>query len=271
MAIRVHCPRCGSERSWLLKGGRRRCARCRFDWVPGRLPLRLNPQQWRAILRWFARGASSAQIAHETKLDRKRVLRALTVLRQAMVRSTPSGPTAADAGDLTASVDDRLERRQPLPAAVRRTAALGFYIADDREWVEIVRESEVEGLARLLRQRKHRGTVNFWARHRYVAVVFRGRLYRLGESGVEPAIPFGRIEAFWAYLQRQLRARGGIRRERLALYLAEYVWRYHRRTLSSAELVEELMNLVRTGGGNAPLPHDRRVHHPDDATVQTFH
>jgi hypothetical protein len=81
---------------------------------------------------------------------------------------------------------------------------------------------------------------------RYAAVVYRGRLYRLRESRPGPATtPFGRIEAFWAYLQRQLRAKGGIRRERLPLYLAEYVWRYHHRHVPPAEQVRTLATLIR--------------------------
>jgi transposase len=37
------------------------------------------------------------------------------------------------------------------------------------------------------------------------------------------------LEGFWGYLKRWLAAKGGIRRERLPLYLAEYVWRYNHR------------------------------------------
>ena len=36
------------------------------------------------------------------------------------------------------------------------------------------------------------------------------------------------LEGFWGYLKRRLAAKGGVRRERLPLYLAEYVWRYNR-------------------------------------------
>jgi hypothetical protein len=81
---------------------------------------------------------------------------------------------------------------------------------------------------------------------RYAAVIYRGHLYRLDESrGAQPTIPFGRLEAFWAYLQRQLRAKGGIRRERLPLYVAEYIWRYHHRDVSQADQLRELLRLVR--------------------------
>ena len=62
----------------------------------------------------------------------------------------------------------------------------------------------------------------------YTAVVYRGRFHRLETAG-DPSPGFGRIEGFWGYLQRQLRAKGGVRRERLPLYIAEYVWRYNHR------------------------------------------
>lgn len=80
----------------------------------------------------------------------------------------------------------------------------------------------------------------------YHAIVYRRRLYRLTES-VEgrSSTPFGQIEAFWAYLQRQLRSKGGIRRSRLDLYLAEYAWRYNHRKLSMGDQLKALMMLVR--------------------------
>jgi len=65
------------------------------------------------------------------------------------------------------------------------------------------------------------------------------------------ATPFGPVEAFWAYLQRQLRARGGIRFERLGLYLTEYAWRYGHRELSTTEQLRELMKLLRQSGGRS--------------------
>jgi hypothetical protein len=223
--------------------------RCRFDWTPGRLPLRLTATQWRAILRWFARGVSSAQIANETRLDRKRVLRALTVVRQAMLRAGPMDDMSGRRHihqppyHQPHRVDDRARASATSP---RRPAALGFYIAGDREWVDLIRDVDAEHLGRVRRHGRSTASNGFANGHRYVAVVHRGHLHRLGNSSHENrTIPFGRIEAFWAYLQRQLRSKGGIRRERLELYLAEYVWRYHRRMLPRAKIVEALMKLIR--------------------------
>ena len=80
----------------------------------------------------------------------------------------------------------------------------------------------------------------------YGAVVYRGRFNRLVRSGTREApVRFGELEAFWAYLRQQLRAKGGIRPKRLGLYLAEYAWRYNHRRLSRAEQFRELVTLLR--------------------------
>ena len=248
MAPRLQCPRCGARKSWLLKNGRRRCARCRHDWRPGRLPLRLSPQEWRAILRWFVRGAPSAAVARETRLDRKRVLRALTIVRRAVLRAAPV--TFRRAIGLTHAPVPRVaehQRAAPRKAATpprSRFATLGLYAVRGHAWAEVVTDAEAEQIGRLLRERHGRQSINRLRLPRYMAVVYRGRLYRLVESGSDRA-PFGPLEAFWAYLQRQLRATGGIRRERLGLYLAAFAWRYNHRIVPPPEQVQELLELIR--------------------------
>jgi hypothetical protein len=131
----MECPRCGARKSWLLKDGRRRCANCRRDWRPNRLPLRLSPPQWRALLQWFVRDATSAEIARETRLGRKRVLRALLVLRRALLRSAQPHARRA-AGTVTA------------PASGRpRAAMIGIQVSDGRAWAEVIPDAEANTLA----------------------------------------------------------------------------------------------------------------------------
>ena len=52
------------------------------------------------------------------------------------------------------------------------------------------------------------------------------------------------MEGFWGYLKRKLAAKGGIRKEKLPLYLGEYVWRYNHRKLKLEEQEKLLSNLV---------------------------
>jgi transposase len=233
VAQTLQCPRCGARKSWLLKDGRRRCAACRHDWTPGRLPLRLSAADWRAVLEWFVRGATSAEIASETGLDRKRILRALLVVRQAMLRSTAAPLRRAT------RTPERLRAAQR-----QRTASLGLLVAHDDAWAEVIPDAEAEQLGRRLRERDGRHSLS-GSGLPYAAIVYRGRLYRVDHAHAE-RVPFGRVEAFWAYLQRQLRSKGGIRRERLGLYLADFAWRYNHRKLARSEQVRQLLTLIRS-------------------------
>jgi len=53
------------------------------------------------------------------------------------------------------------------------------------------------------------------------------------------------LEGFRGYLKRKLVSKGGIRRERLHLYLAEYVWRYNNRKLSNEQKVKKIIGLLK--------------------------
>jgi transposase len=239
----MQCPRCGSRKSWILKGGRRRCASCRFDWTPGRLPLRLTLRQWRAVLQWFLRGSSSAQIAHETHLDRKRVLRALAVLRRQMGRSMPIDVSAA--GE-TPHHHESVQASRQATGGRPRSAVLGLRVFHGLAWAQLISDADSAKIARVLRDRKSdRSEVTWPGAERYTGVVYAGRLYRLAQSASGGTTRFGQIESFWSYLQRRLKAKGGIRRHHLDLYLAEYAWRYNHRRLSPAEQLRETLKLVR--------------------------
>lgn len=53
------------------------------------------------------------------------------------------------------------------------------------------------------------------------------------------------MEGFWGVLKRRLKTTGGIRRERLYLYVAEEVWRYNYRKLPEAEQIERILTLLK--------------------------
>lgn len=253
------CPRCGARRFWTLKDGRRRCVRCRYDWKPDRLPLRLSRRQWRGLLEWFVRGMTSAQIAHETHLERKRILRALTVVRAAMMDSVPEGMRTARAQHpVPAHADDRPQSVGP-HAGRPRPAVLGLRLVGENVWAEVVDDEEAEPIVKSLRDRKNGRELHPEMAPDYEAVVYRSRLYRLSAAPDRSSSPFGHLEGFWAYLHHRLRSKGGIRRARLGLYLAEYAWRYNHRKLTPREQVHQLFKLIaRRRSGARSIPMGRR-------------
>jgi transposase len=91
----------------------------------------------------------------------------------------------------------------------------------------------------------------------YTGIAAKGYVHRLVRhelqeysDGQGPHI--NGLEGFWGYLKRRLAAKGGIRKERLALYLAEYVWRYNHRDLEIKDQVNCVLALLEnryTSGG----------------------
>ena len=82
------CPRCGTQKVYDVRRGKCRCSFCKYEWDPNRLPLRLKRGEWRGILNYFLLGLSSNKIAQETGIERKRVIRALQVVREALYEDT---------------------------------------------------------------------------------------------------------------------------------------------------------------------------------------
>jgi hypothetical protein len=147
---------------------------------------------------------------------------------------------------------------------------LGLYADHGQVWADVVPLDEANQLRNQLRRPPHH-VITENGISRYVALVYRGRLHRVvPPSAGEPATqPFGLVASFWSYLQRQLRTKGGIRLERLDMYLAEWAWRYNHRRQSAADQLRELLVLTRRGRRSGTLPHEHPRHPPEDEHART--
>jgi transposase-like protein len=65
-----------------------------------------------------------------------------------------------------------------------------------------------------------------------------------GNTATEKGNHFNGLEGFSGYLKRKLASKGGIRREKLPLYLGEYIWRYNHQTESEREKVKRSITLL---------------------------
>lgn len=258
MSQKAVCPRCGSAKIWELSSGKRRCAACRYDFRLGKLGLQLTPFQWRQVLHWFLRGLSVAQIAEETGLRRERIMRALLLVHQAMARDVPpvfSGVVEVDETYLVGPWHNkRLSVRLQGTKAGRGTtkqAVFGILCRGGQVWAEVVPDTKSKTLLPLLQQQVCRGSVvctdTFSADTGVAAGGYVHRMvdHRQTHSGKRGGHING-LEGFWGYLKRRLAAKGGIRRERLPLYLAEYVWRYNNRHLTVQKQGQKILKLMQS-------------------------
>jgi len=252
------CPRCGHTKCWSIRREKRRCAACRYEWRKSSLPLRLTVTEWRRLLRWFLLGHSAAVIAQEALIERKRVLRALLLVRQVMARDLPvvfSGTVEIDETYLGGAWRNkrRGERTQGTKRGrgTTKQAVFGILARGGQVWAQVVPNVAAKTLLPLLKGRVEPGTVvcsdSFKS---YTGVAAGGYVHRFVDHSQRFSDGQGNhingLEGFWGYLKRRLAAKGGIRRERLPLYLAEYVWRYNHRQLARAEQLKKLLKLLQS-------------------------
>jgi hypothetical protein len=233
MPARERCPWCGSQKFWTLASGRRRCAQCRRDWSRQRWPLRLDRREWKAVLTWYARGLPSHAIAMETGLERKRVLRALTIARTALATALAHVSPLPRRPQSTAFVP-----------AERASATIGVRFRMGHPTAEVIAGADGRVVARELRKRvPHLGDAEILLRP-FAAIVVSGRLRYVTPEDPHPPHGHAELGAFWHFLAQQLAGKGGIRAERLGLYLAEYSWRYRWRKWPLSQRVTTLLDLI---------------------------
>jgi transposase-like protein len=207
------------------------------------------------MLKLFVLGLSSNQISEQTGINKPRVLRALTYARNAMIKDVPkqfSGIVEVDETYIGGKwVNKRKHTRDKGTKRGRGTSkqpVFGIYARMGTVWAEIVDDVGSATLQPLINKQVMKGSTicsDTW--RGYTGIATKGYVHRLVDHQKEFAnkgTHINGLEGFWGYLKRRLAAKGGIRRDRLSLYLGEYVWRYNHRKIPADSQVKKLLNLL---------------------------
>lgn len=218
---KIQCPKCRSKKVYLLGTGKRRCARCRYDFIPHRLPLYLTRDQWKEIITWFLLEQSSQNIALRTSLERGRVLRALSIIRRSLTRDVPeifSGTVEVDETYLGGQWKNKRKTVRDAGTkrgrGTRKQPVFGILCRNGIVWAEVVNDVEAATLQPLItRQVSPVSIVCSDAWRAYTGIASRGFVHRLVNHG-EKQYSDGKgnhingLEEFWGYLKRNLASKG---------------------------------------------------------------
>ena len=202
-------------------------------------------------------GLSSNKISEQTKITKSRILRALNYARTAMLKDVPEMFSGIVEVDETYIGGQWKNKRKSVRAkgtkrgrGTPKQPVFGIYARRGVVYAKIVDDAESKTLLPLIRKQVKRGsTINSDTWKGYTGIASHGYVHRLvkhseGQYSDNKGTHINGLEGFWGYLKRQLAAKGGIRRDRLGLYLGEYVWRYNHRKLAADKQVKKLMNLL---------------------------
>ena len=256
------CRKCSGKIFWKVRRGKLRCKNCLYEFKPRIGKISLTKYQWKALLKWFLRCQSVNAVCEETGISKYKVLRALTLVRDEMIKDIPDifeGIVEVDETYLGGQkknkrkrqlLKDRLEGRESRRGfGTTKQPVFGILARSGKVFARLVDDVEAKDLIPIIENKIKKGTKicsDTW--RAYTGLATKGYVHRTVEHGEKEYVR-GRnhingLEGFFGYLKRQLSSRGGIRRERLNLYLAEYVWRYNNRDLMIENQIIKLLNLV---------------------------
>lgn len=264
---KAKCRKCGGKKFWKIRRDKLRCKYCLYEFKPRIGGISLTKYQWKKLLKWFLRCQNVNVVCEETGVSKYKVLKALNLVRQVMARDVPGsfeGVVEVDETYLGGQKKNKRKSQLVKEKAIfgkeskrgfgtTKQPVFGILCRNGKVFAKLVDNTEAKDLIPIITKKVKPGArvcSDTW--RAYTGLATRGYVHRTVEHRNKEYTK-GRnhingLEGFWGYLKRQLASRGGIRRERLPLYLAEYVWRYNQRKLSLDKQIIRLLKLLKFSG-----------------------
>jgi transposase len=235
----VFCTTCRSYKIYRIPDKRYRCKRCgyRFHDFTSRWINKLNIsfKKWLWIIKLFELEVSARKIAQQVQLSYPTVLKAVTLLRIAIVAN------AKDAQDLLNGEIELDEtyfggRRKGKRGrgAYNKVPVFGILERDGTVRVDVVKDVTAESLLSMTVKTVRRGSIVYTDKFRsYDALMFCGyRHLRIdhGKRFTTGKVYINGLEGFWSYAKERIIKFHGVSKEKFPLYLKEMEFRYNNRT-----------------------------------------
>lgn len=244
---------------WKTGDGRLKCRQCRKTFRPKNNPGGVRIKLLKQVLAEFVLEHSTNVILERVKITKYKLLKTLLLLRLAMIKDVPrvfEGTVEVDETYVGGQWKNKRLGIRRISAGSKRgrgttkQPVFGILCRNGQVWAELIEAVEAEDLQPIIEQKVKRGSVvcsDAW--RGYTGIAAKGYVHRMVEHGRNEYSDkrgnhINGLEGFWGYLKRKLSAKGGIRREKLHLYLGEYVWRYNHRNQSFKQQERSLLTTL---------------------------
>lgn len=263
-----NCPSCGHNRSWSIRRHHRRCKKCRAEWSPGSFypvtGFHLARKEWMRIIDSFLRDETIRSVSRECLIAYATAQKAVAKIREAMTLDAPKlliGDCESDETYVGGSWKNKaIHIRRRGSKRGRGTSKQAVFGIMQRE-PQRVRIWQVKNS-------KGRTTVPIIR----LVVCMGSRIYTDGHKGYRRLPRYGyfhewvdheageyvrgdihtqTIDGYWGLLKTHLDSIGGIRKNRLHLFIGEHQWRYNFKHLTRQKQTKRIYLLLKEFGGKS--------------------
>jgi len=234
-----------------------KCGGCKKKFTQNKIIVSASDKILREIVREILLEHSTDKILARTNISKYKLLRLLTILRKLMATDMPEAFKASgDKNGLCPAGENRKNKRG---AGGRGNGLiLGVIKSSDQIWLELIPEDEIMIAESPAKKKSSALPFDFSSSSKYTAIIANGRLIRPTQTNKstpkDKPYRITGLEGFMGYLKRKMAFRGGIRAEKLPIYIGEYVWKFNNRGLSLKEQETRLFKLI-----SAHLGHKTRL------------
>lgn len=249
----VFCTRCRSRKVYRIAGKRYRCKRCGYTFhdFTGRWinDLRISHKKWLWIIKFFEIELSARKIAQQVGLSYPTVLKAVTLIRLAILTDQNSDDFFKGEIELDESYFGGRRKGKRGRGAAGKVPVFGIYERNGTVRVEVVKNVTAEALMNMTIKTVRRGSIVYTDKFRsYDALMFCGYRHLRVDHGKRFAsgkVYINGLEGFWSYAKERIIKFHGVSKEKFPLYLKEMEFRYNNRHHSLFNLiVHKVCNLV---------------------------
>lgn len=250
----VFCIACRNYKTYKIPNKRYRCKRCgyKFHDFTGRWinKVRISYKKWLWIIKLFELEVSARKIAQQVQLSYPTVLKAVTIIRIALVANTKDAKDLFNGEiELDESYFGGRRKGKRGRGAYNKVPVFGILERNGTVLVEVVKDVTAESLLSLTIKTVRRGSIVYTDKFRsYNALMFCG--YRHLKVNHKKRFASGKVyinglEGFWSYAKERIMKFHGVSKEKFPLYLKEMEFRYNNRNNDIFTLlVENLCNTV---------------------------
>ncbi|MCK9276103.1 MAG: transposase [Syntrophales bacterium] len=240
---RRYCIRCHSYDIYRLSGGRLRCHRCGYTFheFSGRWLKELNISaiEWCHIIKYFAEDLTAREITEHLNLSYPTILKAVTVIRKAILAHLPFQFTNENAH--YAHIQEHLTDEKIWKAS-QMASMSGYAFAVHEEQGHVVIEilpgfivdESSSSDSEFFRRKKNTCAENY---EDYDMIIICNRVTRRRGLLSHATLVKGNQTGFWKFAKEKLMKFRGTCEEKFPLYLKEMEFRYNNRDKDIFELI----------------------------------